>query len=239
MNDETARILKDIEERFARCPDVRDCRMIASIYSTEGDSQKAKEYYEKALGMQLDIVKDKDISEYNEYLTLGDLYEKVKDKENADKVYVQVLNYLAKQTETTEVLTAKGQIYEYFIDYDEAIECYQKLLSKDTENVELLEKLMHIYGKYPGYKYIDVTKKYAQRILELEPDNCIAKLELYEKAYLDNLPQKRTLIDISDSSISQDIIEYATKIRWWDYIIFVFVLVNFAYFVYLLLMKML
>jgi len=241
MNQEDIVELERLEKEFLTNPNVDLCQEIAMIYWFNKDKNKSKEYYQKALEMQIEIVKDKNISDYKPFLQLAYLYSEVDDNTNERIVYKRVLDYLLTQPETTEILNDKGHIYDSLGMRKEAIICYEKAIEYEPNNINILESLMFIYSDITShFKNIDKAKEIARKILEIEPNNDMAKFELERKNINIDLSsgwtgEKRLILDSTEECLTEDVIEFLTKCRWWVYIIFAGSLGYVVFLVYLVL----
>lgn len=221
--------VKHLEEICLREPSVDNCMAVAIQYYLDKKEDKSVEYYKKALELQSEIVNKTDISEYQEYMKLGLLYQHLNDEFNSKKIFRQVLEYLMTQPECAEITLALGNVHSLLDNDQAAILCYEKVLKEDSDNMKALESLMFIYDSYISKcRNLIKAKEIAKRILEIDPNNEMAKMDL-EREDIDldlNLgidflnTEKRLIIDSQDNAITDDVIKFLKSTRWWAFLIF-------------------
>ncbi|MCP2604943.1 tetratricopeptide repeat protein [Candidatus Aminicenantes bacterium AH-873-B07] len=161
-------------------------------------AEKALKYLNKALELNPD---NRDV-----ILSLGDMYNKLRNFEKAEKFYLKILemepdksdNYYViaefyksyagqeKKEESKPVRLVGGKVvekteeekpFEEKTPIEKAEEMYKRVIEMNPNNVEAYARLANFYQEPPLNEF-DKAKEYWEKIIELDPNNAIAYSQL-------------------------------------------------------------
>jgi tetratricopeptide (TPR) repeat protein len=149
--------------------DIKSRYLLALIYSTQKNFDKAAEEYE----VILKSLTDESPGSVDLYFYLGQLYYAQREYE---KAIVQFKKVLELHPQNAELLGFLGALYVEMDREDEAIEIFKKVLELDSNNDAALNSLGYIYAERGSN--LEEAMKLVSRALAIVPDSA---------AYLDSL----------------------------------------------------
>lgn len=162
----------DIAKKYNNLSDVANIyNVYGTVYEQLNQSDKAAEYYQKALKIS-SIIKDKK-EMLSAYLHLGINCKKTEDITNALKYLLEAIKISEDINDSSSMFTINinlGSIYERTKDNKKAFECYRKALKINETNKDENDKAICYYklGKlFHREKQIDSAKKYLMATLKI------------------------------------------------------------------------
>ena len=162
----------DIAKKYNNLSDIANVyNVYGTIYEQLNQSDKAAEYYQKALKISSTIKDKKEM--LSAYLHLGINCKKTEDITNALKYLLEAIKISEDINESSSMFTINinlGSIYERTKDNKKAFECYRKALKINETNKDENDKAICYYklGKlFHKEKQIDSAKKYLMATLKI------------------------------------------------------------------------
>lgn len=162
----------DIAKKYNNLNDIANAyNVYGTIYEQLNQSNKAAEYYQKALKISSTIKDKKEM--LSAYLHLGINCKKTEDITNALKYLLEAIKISEEINDASSMFTINinlGSIYERTKDNKKAFECYRKALKINETNKDENDKAICYYklGKlFHKERQIDSAKKYLMATLKI------------------------------------------------------------------------